>query len=53
MNELLIFFETVSSEFKTLIPVSFILVKAPLKLTFWYNVKMRRRISFNIQHFLY
>ena len=35
-------------EFSSLIPVSFSLVEAPLKILFWYGVKFRNCIYFNI-----
>ena len=38
--------------FNALIPVSFSLVEACLKLLFWYGMKLCDYISFNILHFL-
>ena len=40
MKETIIFFEIVALSFNILIPVGFLLVKAPLKLLFWYDVKL-------------
>ena len=40
MNETLIFVKIVISTFNTIIPVSYPLVNAPLKLFFWYGVKL-------------
>ena len=50
LNETLIFLETVPLIFNSLIPMSFPLVEAFLKLLFRYNVKLRRCISFNAPH---
>ena len=41
INEILILFKKVLLAFYTLIPVSFPLIKAPLKTLFWYDMKLR------------
>ena len=48
INETFISFKIISLIFNTIIPASFSLVEAPLKLLFWYRVKLHRRIYFNI-----
>ena len=52
MNKMLIFVKMVPLNISTIIPLSFPLVEAPLNLLFWYDVKLRRHISFNVSHFL-
>ena len=51
-EQTLIFFNTVTLVFNTLIPVSFPLIKAPLKNFFRYGVKLYPHISFNVLHVL-
>ena len=48
MNENLIFFLIVCMIFYTLIPVSFPLVEAPLKILFWYSVKLCYHYLYNM-----
>ena len=44
------FFEIVPLASSTLIPASFPLVEEPLKLLFWYDLRVRGHISFNDLH---
>ena len=52
MNEILIFIKIISLEFNTFIPVSLLLVEAPLRLLFWYGSKLHCHICFNVLHVL-
>ena len=47
---MLIFFKIDTLEFNILIPLSFQLVKAPLKNFFLYGEKLQHIISFNVPH---
>ena len=51
-NETLIFLKILPWPFKTLIPGSFLLVKAPQIFLFSYTVKLCSHISFNAVHIL-